>query len=192
MADALAAKVVIKQTVLQGSDDSDYLQKIAVVYVNGKEYRVLAPPEAHGDALEWLDHMSVRQWAGVNSEVEIQNAVSILALKLVKEELLKMRRETVRAYGKHPDGIHHIAQICARGHVQTSRGERLDTKYCGKCGAVCTEECQQCHETIRGGEIRYPASYTRPEFFVTSADIHIRGCKIGSTLLGNCYTTMTN
>ena len=46
-------KVVIKQSVLRGLE---YPEKIATVYINGKEFRVYAPPEAKGDALDWLEH----------------------------------------------------------------------------------------------------------------------------------------
>jgi hypothetical protein len=42
MTENLDAKVVLRQTVLHGSND-DFLQRVATVYINGREYRVLAP-----------------------------------------------------------------------------------------------------------------------------------------------------
>src|SRR5437899_3160790 len=115
MADELATKVVIKQAVLHGSN-SDVLQRVAVVYIDGKEYRISAPPEAKGEALEWIKHLSVRQLVDVNSEIEIHDALGVLALKTAKEELERMKRDANRAAGVNPDGLHCDAQICINGH----------------------------------------------------------------------------
>ena len=46
MPDDLKVKVLLKQTVLNGSSDSQFLQWVATVYINGSEYRVSVPPEA--------------------------------------------------------------------------------------------------------------------------------------------------
>src|SRR5262245_12161506 len=97
MLDDLDVKVVLRQTILKGSTDPLFLQKVATVYINGKEYRILAPPEATGEALEWVPHFSVRQLVDFNSEIEIHDSFGILALKAVKEELEKPRHETGQA-----------------------------------------------------------------------------------------------
>jgi hypothetical protein len=72
-------KVVIKESVLKGSPHPDLLQRVAVVYIRGKEYRVSAPPEAKGDALDWVKHWAVRESASdfFVGESETEGAVSI-------------------------------------------------------------------------------------------------------------------
>ena len=80
-------KVVLKQRILQGADQSEHLQRVATVYINGKEYRVSAPPEAKGDALDWAPHFTVRQLVDINSEIEILDAPRALALEAVRAEL---------------------------------------------------------------------------------------------------------
>jgi hypothetical protein len=163
----LETKVVIKQTVLYGSDQPDILQRVATVYIDGREYRVSAPTEAKGHALDWVPHFYVRQLDG-NSEIEVRDALGILALKLVKEELEKQKRDERddnRAIGMNPDGIHCDAQICLKGHVLHCDGTPFDSKdHCTKCGAACIDECPHCREPIRGVEKRRPASYSRPQY----------------------------
>src|SRR5437773_12578090 len=48
----MAVKVVIKHRSLQGNNSM--LQLVATVYINGGEYRVMAPSQVTGDALDWL------------------------------------------------------------------------------------------------------------------------------------------
>jgi hypothetical protein len=157
MLDDLDTKVVLKQTVLHGSNDPDILQRVAIVYIDGREYRVSAPPEATGDALGWLSHFAIRD----SSETEVRDAFGILALKSVEEELKKQKR----AEGVHPDGLHCTAQICRSGHVQHCDGMLFDSKtHCTKCGATCIDECLRCHEPIRGAEKFKPVDYSRPQY----------------------------
>jgi hypothetical protein len=59
----------------------------------------------------------VRQLAEFNSEVEVHDALGVLALKIVKEELEKKKRDANILEGMHPDGDHCLAQVCLRGHV---------------------------------------------------------------------------
>src|SRR5437867_712003 len=113
----LETKVVLRQPVLKGSSQSGALQRVATVYIDGTEYRVYAPSEATGNALDWCEHFSVRQLDGANSEVEVRDVHGILALKSVRDELQNIKREDVRAKGMHPDGKHCAAQICLHGHV---------------------------------------------------------------------------
>jgi hypothetical protein len=72
---------------LTGSYHSEMLQRVATVYINGREYRVLATPDHEGDAKHWVHHFSVCQLDGFNSEKEVHDEYSIMALKVVKEEL---------------------------------------------------------------------------------------------------------
>jgi hypothetical protein len=157
----LETGVVLKQTVLHGSA-GETLQRVAVVYIDGDEYRVSAPGEAKGEALDWVAHFTVRQTDGPNSEIEVHNnALGILALKVVEEELKKQKR----AEGAHPDGFHCTAQICQRGHVQHCDGMQFDSKaHCTKCGAACIDECPRCHEPIRGAEKFKPVDYSVPQY----------------------------
>jgi hypothetical protein len=166
MADNPDTKIVLKQRVLYGSNHPELLQRVATVYIDGKEYRVSAPPEAKGDALDWVQHFTVRQLVDVNAEVEIHDAVGVLALRVVKEELEKQRRDASRAQGMHPDGRHCDAQICLKGHVQHCDGTPFDARdHCTKCGAPCIDECPRCREPIRGVQKYGPArAYFRPRF----------------------------
>lgn len=89
-------KTVIEQSQLRGSKQDGFLQKVATVYLDGEEYRVLAPPKAAGEALDWVAHFSVRQPDKENfhSEILVEGAFRILGIKLVKEELEKMKTAT--------------------------------------------------------------------------------------------------
>lgn len=166
MTDKLETKVVLKQTVLHGSNQPEVLQRVATVYIDGREYRVSAPPEAKGEALDWVPHFSVRQLVDINSEVEIRDAFGVLAQKVVKEELEKQKRHAIRAEGMHPDGLHCNAQICVTGHVHHCDGMPFDSRvHCTQCGAPCIDECPRCGEPIRGVLMYRPATdYSRPQF----------------------------
>ena len=88
-----AIRVVLRQTTLHGSKQPDLLQRVATVYIDGKEYRVSAPPQATGNALDWVPHFAVRQLVDINSETEIHDAFGALALEAVKAELEKQKRD---------------------------------------------------------------------------------------------------
>jgi hypothetical protein len=92
-------KVVLEKTALHGPSQTEVLQRVATVYIEGREYRVSAPPGARGDALDWVPHFNVRQLVEPNSEVEVRGALGVLALKAVKEELEKQKRDANRAQG---------------------------------------------------------------------------------------------
>lgn len=166
MADNLETKVMLKQTVLYGSRQPNCLQRVATVYINGKEYRVSAPPEAKGNALDWTPRFTVRQLVDLNSEVVIDDAYGVLALKAVKEELEKQKRDANRPQGMHPDGNHFDAQICLNGHVLHCDGAPFDSKtHCTNCGVPGIDECPHCGEPIRGMNFHTQvAHYSRPQF----------------------------
>lgn len=160
--------VVIKQAVLNGSSDPHFLQRVAVVYIRGKEYRVSAPPEAKGDALDWIKHWAVRESATefFQGESESEGAVRILVIKLVEAELKKHKALEPGRTGKHPDGKHCAAQICIRGHVRHCDGDTFNSEeYCRECGSPCIDACPHCREPIRGALLYRPATdCPRPSF----------------------------
>ena len=87
----MATNTVIEQRLLRGSSEDGFLQRVATVYIDGEECRVLAPPKAVGDALDWIEQFSVRQPSNESfgSEIVVEGAFRILAIKIVKEELEK-------------------------------------------------------------------------------------------------------
>jgi hypothetical protein len=89
----MAFNIVIEQRQLRSSGQDGFLQRVATVYVDGREYRVLAPAKAVGDALNWTGHFSVRENddEGFASELVVEGANRALAIRLVKEELDKMK-----------------------------------------------------------------------------------------------------
>ena len=162
MADEIQTRVVLKQKVLRGSDQPESLQRVAIVYIDGREYRISAPPEARGEALAWIPHFVVRQLIDFNSEIEIHDAYGRLAIKAVQDELEKGRGGD----GMHPDGLHCAVQICLAGHVQHYNGTPFDLNgHCTKCGTRVIAECSRCGEPIRGVEkYKSKTGYDRPRF----------------------------
>jgi hypothetical protein len=166
MSDDPNLKVVLKQTVLHGSNEETVLQPVATVYIGGTQYRVLAPPDATGEALDWVHQFSVRHYDEFGGEVESHDAPSVLALRSVEDELKSEKREATRTQGKHPDGVHCDAQICLNGHVQQCEGGSFDPKaHCPQCGETCVDTCRHCNEPIPGVQMFRPAEeYTRPQY----------------------------
>lgn len=159
------ARVVIKQSILNGSDQPGVLQRVAIVYIGGREYRVSAPPEAKGNALDWVPHFAVTQDAELGSEVDIGGDLGHLIQEAVKHELEEYRRSAVRIEGIHPDRLHSNAQICLNGHVQHCDGSPFDSEeHCTRCGAACIDECPHCKEPIRGDKLYRPLGYSLPQF----------------------------
>jgi hypothetical protein len=160
--------VVIKARVLHGSQHPQYLQPVAVVYIRGKAYRVSAPPEAKGDALDWVKHWSVRESATefFQGESESEGAVRVLVIRLAQEELRKEKVLEPGNTGKHPDTEHCAAQICTAGHVRHCDGHTFkEGEYCKECGSSCIDACPHCGEPIHGTVIYQAASdYQRPSF----------------------------
>jgi len=166
MDDKLATKVVVKQTTLHGSNDTEVLQQVAVVYIEAAEYRVYGPPDARGGAPDWEAYFLVKQLADFNSEVEVAVSHGILAKRLVKDELERIKRDKSRVAGLNPDGRFYDAQICMTGHIKSYGGSDVAKwKYCDKCGAICLDECKECKTPIRGQIVHQMGlRYQRPEF----------------------------
>ncbi|MGO8788154.1 MAG: DUF2321 domain-containing protein [Terriglobia bacterium] len=165
MMDNKSPKVLITQKVLRGSGCDEVLQRIATVYDGNQEYRVLAPAQARGPVLEWMEHLSVHKPAGVNSEEVVQNADRTFVLKAFERELKRQARDTNRAQGLNPDSEHCDAQICLNGHVLHCDGMPFSSAcFCPKCGARCIDECSACEEPIRGKHIYQVGPYSLPQF----------------------------
>jgi hypothetical protein len=88
---------------LRPSGEDDVLQHFATVYIDGVQYRVLAPSDAVGDALEWIGHLQVRRTNPENgSDMDADHFLTILAVKSVKEELEKPRETSGDASPTEP------------------------------------------------------------------------------------------
>ena len=70
-------KVVIKRQTLHGSNGP---QKFHVVYIDRREFRVYAPPNTNGNALEWLRQCVVHETEGAD-EFETIGAPAVLVLR---------------------------------------------------------------------------------------------------------------
>lgn len=158
-------KVIIEQATLRGSPDGIVGQRVALVYIEGIEYRVVAPPGAKGNAVDWIRQSSVRRLIDINSEEILNGALKNYVLKLVKETIENQKKSALRLQGKHTDELHCTAQICRNGHVQRCDGMPFDSgTHCSQCGAACIDSCPKCEEPIRGRGIYSAANYERPEF----------------------------
>jgi hypothetical protein len=166
----MALKIVIENTVLHGLADDNACQRVATAYINGERYTVVAPARLTGEALEYVDHFSVREpskealdWG---AEFVVTDERKGLILQAVAEELHKRKRDANRAEGRTPDGIYHDAQICIRGHVQSAGGFPFKAgEHCTKCGSPCIDECVKCREPIRGQVVNSKfIGYTPPSF----------------------------
>ncbi len=178
-----ATKVVIHQVVLRGSAQDDCLQKIATVYSRGDEYRVYAPPEAVGDALEWLGHLSVRVADGLGSETAAPSGVHILATDAVAEELkgIARAREAVHEQASAPaaeDEDRRFARLAieeARKSVSENDGRAHP-----KVGAVVVKDGLILATAHRG-----EAKGNHAEFIVLEkrlADAAVAGATVYTTL----------
>jgi len=162
--------VVIENAVLYGLADDNACQRIATAYINGDTYTVVAPAKLTGEALQHVDHFSVREpskealdWG---AEFVVTDDRKGAILRAVAEELHKRKRDASRGEGRTPDGIYHDAQICIRGHVQSSGGFPFKAgEHCTKCGSPCIDECEKCREPIRGQVASSKfIGYTPPSF----------------------------
>ena len=166
----MAAKVVIENAILRGSPQEQFLQRVATVYLDGgEEYRVLAPPKATGNALDWLKHLSVRQPSkeSFGAENLVTDGRSGLIIEEVTAELERRKLDAdIWRSGTNPDGRYVAAQICLRGHVLNVSGMGFERgEHCPQCGEICIDTCQHCKVSIRGGEVyASPTDYKLPYF----------------------------
>jgi hypothetical protein len=121
----MSVKVQVVKSVLSPMGHDEALNRIAVVYMDGEEYRVSAPAKASGPAIEWLDHAFVRQPDTNNfgSELEVSGSRAVLILKYVKEALENYRTPIQPAQASSASGANEsaaqtepIALLCFRFH----------------------------------------------------------------------------
>ena len=164
----MAVKVVIENAVLRGSPQEQLLQKVATVYLDGgDEYYVYAPSRATGNALDWLEHFSVRQLSHGNpsfgGEVVVRDLDRSTRIMLaLTEELEKHELDADIWRNVNSQGRYCAAQICLRGHVQSMDGSDFkQDERCQQCGEICIDRCQNCKAPIRGAVV-YSSDYTLP------------------------------
>ncbi|MHB8216041.1 MAG: DUF2321 domain-containing protein [Candidatus Sulfotelmatobacter sp.] len=164
----MALKIVFDNAILRGSQQEQFLQRVATVYVDGADYRVYAPAKATGDALDWIDHFSVRQPAdeGFGSgEASVTDGREHSIIQHVAKELEQRRqRADIWKSGADKDARYYAAQICVRGHVLSSDG-KTDFKgweRCPRCGSACIDSCQNCTAPIRGQDVWLRSDYVLP------------------------------
>jgi hypothetical protein len=159
-------RVVIKASVLHGSQQPGQVQLVAIAYMLGEEFKVVAPADATGKALGWIKQFSVRQQVDLVSDAMILDVRAWTAIGAVEEELKKLELLRTRTPGKHPDGLHCDALICKTGHIQSCDGTPFNAReHCTICGASCQDECRTCLEPIRGVELLRPATdYPLPRY----------------------------
>jgi REase_DpnII-MboI len=109
----LSTRVVIEKRTLRGSGNDEILQRVAIVYIDGDEYRIWAPSQAVGDALQWLAHFRVRrpESEALGSEADVENVYSILAIKLVKEELERLQRSADGTLEVGTDNVYYHVRM---------------------------------------------------------------------------------
>lgn len=166
MNDRPSVRVLINQRLLKRAAQAGDMQCVATVYVNGNEFRILAPPGAQGRALDWVPHFSVRRLSDANAEAEVHDGSEIQVMEAVRKELEKRETDGAVVDWVHPDGVHSVAQVCFKGHLVHCDGMPFcEDEHCTKCGAPCIHNCPECAEPIRGGSIYDSADrYIRPDF----------------------------
>ena len=151
----MTPKVVIENAVLRGSPHDAFLQRVATVYLSGKEYRVMAPSRATGAANDWPEQFTVRVAAesGMGENFVNDKATAAAIIKIVVDELKREEEEgDFWDYGKHPNARFYDAQLCLHGHVITAGGldKIKEEEYCQICGSRCIHRCEKCNALIRG------------------------------------------
>jgi len=119
-------KVALKQAVLQGSNHSEMLQRIAVVYIDAKGYTVYAPPAATGNAVEWFDHWHVHHPGDGFGEVDVtHDALGVLAKRETLEVLKNTTREAIQKTGKHQMAGIRWLRYASKAMSDAAMGTRL-------------------------------------------------------------------
>jgi hypothetical protein len=164
----MAAKVVIESVILRGSAQEQFLQRVATVYLDRKDYRVYAPSKATGDAIDWLEHFSVRlpveEGFGAGDVPVTDGTEHSIIQRVAKELGQRQQRADIWKSGADKDAHYYAAQICHRGHVLTSDG-KTDFKgweRCPRCGSACIDSCANCTAPIRGQDVGLTSNYVLP------------------------------
>lgn len=181
----MAPKVVIENVILRGTPHAQEMQAVATLFVDGKEYRVVAPPRARGNPLDWVEHFSVRTQSSGNfsfgGDVTVDDERKPILIQATVDELKRhaVESEIWGSGGNLQDGNFYPAQICLHGHVITADGRDLisasgrvgirENEHCSKCGSRCIHRCEHCDAPIRGKrtmqhEVSVRPSYVPPSF----------------------------
>jgi hypothetical protein len=150
MGEKVPIKVVIETALLERSRNDIDWQRVSTVYMGHEEFRVMAPPKANGDPLDWLHHLVVRHmgWQGYTDVSK--DVIGVLAIRETEAELQNLKRNAGRVEGMNPDGVYYDAHICHSAHVQSIGGDVPKSQYCGKCGSPVIADCPDCKTPIRG------------------------------------------
>jgi hypothetical protein len=152
------------------------MQTVATLFVDGKEYRVVAPPSAQGNALDWVEHFSVRTESSGNfsfgADVTVDDERKPALIRAAVDELKRhvIESEIWGAAGNLQDGNFYPAQICLHGHVINADGHLVLTvgirkdEHCQECGSRCIHRCEHCDAPIRGKQTMASGEYVRPSF----------------------------
>jgi hypothetical protein len=128
MPDSVNAKAVPKQTLLHGSNQPELLQRVATVYIDG-ECRVSAPPEAKGDALDWVSHFRIRERMGLNSENEIRDPIGALVSRLVRTRCVAARSRRSQIVGSETPEAVLLIELLLDRHAASALSNRLTSFY---------------------------------------------------------------
>src|ERR1700687_5947705 len=141
----MATKVVIENAILRGSQYE--LQRVATVYLDaGDEYYVYAPTMATGDALQWLEHLSVREVSRDSFSLgghvvvrDLERSTRIMKALTEKLEQRKLDADIWKS-GTNEDGRYVAAQVCLGGHVLNVNGSDFERgEHCPQCGEACID-----------------------------------------------------
>src|SRR5713101_6584206 len=160
-------KIQIHSPVLLGHAQDQVLQRVASAYEGESEYRIYAPARAKGDALEWVEHFTVRQPSeNGQGENEVNVQTYRIVVQEVKEQLEKHKLDSDIWTWDNDKARFYSGQICQKGHVHSSDGKNPASKgdHCQQCGSAIIVSCSHCNAPIRGQDVYLTAKYVRPSF----------------------------
>lgn len=122
-----AIRVVIASTYLHGSGIPGLLQLVGTVVINGREFRVMAPADAVGDSVSWLEHCRVRthikrSYQNTFSEIDADPNLKELAIEAMKAELEKDQRAGSSDSESGPVLYYHVL-------VHTTKDPAIEAKF---------------------------------------------------------------
>ncbi|MGD0124802.1 MAG: toll/interleukin-1 receptor domain-containing protein [Terriglobia bacterium] len=195
MSDHLEVKIVLQHRILQGANQSGVPQRVATVYINGKEHRVYAPSEAKGDALDWLPHFTVRQLVDFNSEEEVHGSLRVLALKVVKEELASEKEAGARPGLLGPE---EFAGMTDKQLHEVKMGAEPGSNYWEWATAEQQERARKARSGLptttlgaREKDTSLPAGLYGPKEFAAMTDEQLHQVKMGSEPASNYWQWAT-
>ena len=115
----MSVKVRIIQPYLRPNEQDDVLNRIAIVYVGTEEFRVSAPSQAEGPAIDWLNNAMVRKPDPEGfGELDISDDFGARVIDYVREELEKHPLPAAASVEAKPErGPDPIKLICERFHI---------------------------------------------------------------------------